>query len=79
MKNETTVNQAKPGYKYNTSDKVSGKYHGVDFSGFVCNRRTHSMNRNQSEITIECFPEIEVYGTKRSIITLSILDDGSLV
>ena len=75
---ETTVNDAKPGYSYKLLDKISGKYHGIDFSGIVCNSRQYTMNKDQTEIMVSLKTPITVYGTVREIITLSILDTGEV-
>lgn len=76
---ETKLNNPTPGYQISEGDTVTGKYHGVEFHGTVMHRRTHSINRNQTELTVKLSYSINVYGADRHQIILSVDDNGECV
>jgi len=79
MKNETKIKQIKPGFRYEVGEKISGQYYGEKFIGVVTNTRRHSMNFEQTEISVKLKNKITVFGTERETITLSITDGAEAI
>ena len=70
------MEQYKMGWCYKIGDKISGKYHGVSYSGTIRIARRHTMRHDLTELTIDLENIINIYGTDRNSIIVSILDNG---
>lgn len=77
--NITKINTNKAGYLFSENEEISGEYHGVKFCGKVSYKRRHTINHDQTEITLELNEKIVVYGTERETISLSIKDNGQTI
>ena len=70
------MNKYKNGYLYKNGDKIEGIYHGVPYNGTVRIARRHTVRHDLTELTVDLSHSVTVYGTDRTTIIVSILDDG---
>lgn len=57
---------------FKSGTTVSGQYHGISYRGVVTEARTHTMNRNIVEHTIQLDQPITIYGTPRTRVVVGL-------
>ena len=60
----------KNAYELTKGDKVTGHYHGHDFSGKVYKIMPHTINHNQLDIIVELDEPIEIWAQVRTAIII---------